>query len=83
MLEYIKQGHIIEANWFWMKDGVVVQESLLKRAEFCVVDLPEMNMPVRLEKNPVKIITERDIVFKNDKWRIVLTADKELTRDLS
>ena len=64
------------------EDGVVVQESLLKWAEFCVVDLPEMNMPVRLEKNPVKIITERDIVFENDKWRIVLTADKELTRDL-
>ena len=62
--------------------GVVVKESLLRRVDFCVVDLPEMNMPVRLEKNPVKIITERDVVFENDKWRIVLTADKELTRDL-
>ena len=61
---------------------VVVQESLLKRAEFCVVDLPDINMPVRLEKNPVKIITGRDIVFENDEWRIVLTADEEPTRDL-
>ncbi len=64
------------------ENQVVVKDSLLRRAEFCVVDLPDMNMPFRLEKNPAKIITERDIIFESDKWRIVLTADEDLTRDL-
>lgn len=64
--------------------GVVVQESQLTRvtrAEFCVVDLPTMNMPSRLEENPARIIYERDIHFESDEWRIALTVDDQPTRD--
>ena len=64
------------------ENHVMVKESLLKRAEFCVVNLPIMQMPSRLEENPARIVDERDINFESGEWRIVLTVDEEPTRDL-
>ena len=55
------------------ENQVVVQDSLLRRAEFCVVNLPIMQI-----SSP----SEREVFFESGGWRIVLTVDEEPTRDL-
>ncbi len=55
------------------ENQVMVKESLLKRAEFCVVNLPIMQI-----SSP----SEREVFFESGDWRIVLTVDEEPTRDL-
>ncbi len=54
------------------ENQVVVQDSLLRRAEFCVVNLPIMQI-----SSP----SEREVFFESGDWRIVLTVDEEPTRD--
>ena len=55
------------------ENQVVVQDSLLRRAEFCVVNLPIMQI-----SSP----SEREVFLESGGWRIVLTVDEEPTRDL-